>query len=461
MTIDNPLAQPLRLPCGATLPNRIAKAAMTEGLADAGLRATDGHARLYRAWSEGGAGLLLTGNVMIDRRVLERPGNVAIDPAPVDADAMARLKAWAKAGTVNGNHLWMQISHAGRQSPRYVASEPLAPSEVQLKMAGNYRMPRAVREDEILDFIQRFGQVARTAREAGFTGVQIHGAHGYLLSSFLSPNTNRRTDAWGGSLENRARFLLAVIKATRAAVGADFPVALKLNSSDFQKGGFSNEDFVQVVTWLNDASLDLLEISGGSYEQPRLVGHVGEEATALPLPQRETTRQREAYFLEYASAVRKVAMMPLMVTGGFRTREGMEEALRHDAIDVIGLGRPLITDPDAPKRLLAGDRRELPAYERTMRWGPGLFGPTSKVFLLKAINVIGQQGWYCLEIFRLAKGLKPNLRRGVFRAFVAYMWDENVKAYRLHRARRLAAKGAPSLSSNATAGLSGQGAPLK
>ena len=154
-------------------------------------------------------------------------------------------------------------------------------------------------------------------------------------------------------------------------------------------------------------------------------------------------------------------MMPLMVTGGFRTREGMEEALRHDAIDVIGLGRPLITDPSAPKRLLAGENRELPAYERTMRWGPGLFGPTSKVFLLKAINVIGQQGWYCLEIFRLAKGLKPSRNRGVFRAFVSYMWDENVKAGRLHRARRLAAKSAPPASSRPMAGLSGQEAPLK
>jgi 2,4-dienoyl-CoA reductase-like NADH-dependent reductase (Old Yellow Enzyme family) len=166
MTNTSLLAQPLRLPCGVTLPNRIAKAAMTEGIADAHLRATERHVRLYRAWSEGGAGLLLTGNLMIDRRVLERPGNVAIDPAPPDAESMARLKAWARAGTVNGNHLWMQISHAGRQSPWYVTAQPLAPSEVQLKLLGNYWRPRALREEEILDFSASHGWRARRARRA-------------------------------------------------------------------------------------------------------------------------------------------------------------------------------------------------------------------------------------------------------------------------------------------------------
>lgn len=435
MISKQPLSQPLRLPCGATLPNRIAKAAMTEGVADRHLRATDRHAQLYRTWSEGGSGLLLTGNVMIDRRVMERPGNVAIDPSTHDAESMARLKAWARAGTVNGNHLWMQISHAGRQSPWYVASEPLAPSAVQLDLAGNYRRPRALREEEILDFIQRFATTARTAREAGFTGVQIHGAHGYLISSFLSPVTNRRTDAWGGSLENRARFLLEVIKATRAAVGPDFPVALKLNSSDFQKGGFTNEESLQVVRWLNNCSLDLLEVSGGTYEQPRLIGAIGDERTAADVPKAESTRRREAYFLEYAAAIRKVATMPMMVTGGFRTREGMEQAMLEDEIDVIGLGRPLCTDPDVPKRLLAGEISTLPSYERKLRWGPGVFGPTSKVILFKAVNLLGQQGWYYQQIARISDGMEPARGRGVFSAFMRYQFDEHVTAWRMRRVR--------------------------
>lgn len=438
------LAQPLRLPCGATLPNRIAKAAMTEGIADARLRATPRHERLYRAWSEGGAGLLLTGNVMIDRRVLERPGNVAIDPAPPDAESMARLRAWAKAGTVNGNHLWMQISHAGRQSPWYVTAEPLAPSAVQLKMLANYRKPRSLREEEILDFIQRYARVARTAREAGFTGVQVHGAHGYLLSAFLSPVTNRRGDAWGGSLENRARFLLETVKAVRAAVGEDFPVALKLNSADFQQGGFSSDECLQVVQWLNACKLDLLEISGGTYEQPRLLGYSGDAKTALdaagaPMaaPRKaESTRRREAYFLDYAAAMRRVATMPLMLTGGFRSRAGMEEALAGGAVDVIGLARPLCTDADVPRRLLAGSDQPLPTYEHALRWGPGLFAPTSKVYLFKLVNVLGQQGWYYQQIARAGDGLQPDLRRGVFSAFVRYLWDEYATAWRMHRTRR-------------------------
>jgi 2,4-dienoyl-CoA reductase-like NADH-dependent reductase (Old Yellow Enzyme family) len=437
------LEQPLRLPCGATLPNRICKSAMTEGLSDPLLRANESHVRLYREWSRGGAGLLVTGNVMIDRRVLERPGNVAIDPAPADAESMARLRAWAKAGTEAGNHLWMQISHAGRQSPWYVTGQPLAPSPVQLKLMANYRKPRALAEPEILDFIQRYARVAATAREAGFTGVQVHGAHGYLISSFLSPVTNQRSDAWGGSLENRARFLLEAVKAVRAAVGADFPVGVKLNSADFQKGGFSHEECLQVVRWLNDSGLDLLEISGGTYEQPRLLGYSGEAETAVDAAQApmaapkpgESTRKREAYFLDYATAIRKVATMPLMVTGGFRSRAGMEAALASGAVDVVGLARPLCTDADVPKRLLAGGDAPLPSYEHSLSLGSGVFAPTTRIFLFKLVNLLGQQGWYYQQIERLGAGLRPVLDRGVFSAFLRYLWGEYATAWRMVRKR--------------------------
>ena len=435
MTID-PLAQPLSLPCGARLSNRLCKAAMTEGLADAQLRPTARLAALYRRWSEGGAGLLITGNVQIDRRVLERPGNVALDPAPTDAEMMRRLRDWSHAGTLAGNHLWMQISHAGRQSPWYVTREPLAPSAVQLQLFANYASPRALREDEILDFIARYARVAAVARETGFTGVQIHAAHGYLLSSFLSPVTNRRTDAWGGALENRARMLIETIRATRKAVGRDFPVALKLNSDDFRKGGFSHAECLQLVRWLNDESLDLLELSGGTYEQPRLLGFSGKAADATP--QRASTKQREAYFLDYAAEVRKLATMPLMVTGGFRTRAGIEEALDSGAVDIVGLARPLCGEPDLPKRMLAREIDELPRYEKNMRLGPGIFAPTTNVLLFKLINLLGQQGWFYLQIFRLADGKAPDFGLGVFAAFRRYLADEYRQAWRLHRAKRKA-----------------------
>ena len=234
----------------------------------------------------------------------------------------------------------MQISHAGRQSPRYATRQPVGPSDVQLDLMGNYARPRALREDEILALVQRFADVAVIARDTGFTGVQVHGAHGYLLSSFLSPVTNLRTDAWGGSLANRARFLVETVHAVRKAVGRDFPVSVKLNSDDFRKGGFSSADCLGVVELLNGEGLDLLEISGGNYEQPRLLGLSGRDDDAVQV--RESTKVREAYFLDYAAAIRRVATMPMMVTGGFRTRAGMEAALATGDTDMIGLGRPVL-----------------------------------------------------------------------------------------------------------------------
>ena len=433
--MSDPLAQPLRLPCGATLGNRLCKAAMTEGLGDARLRATERLDRLYAAWSEGGAGLLVTGNVMIDKRVLERPGNVAIDPsfAPsVDAEARARLRRWAAAGTRAGNHLWMQISHAGRQSPRYVTRQPLAPSDVQLDLMGNYARPRALREDEILALVARFGEVAAIARETGFTGVQVHGAHGYLISSFLSPVTNHRTDAWGGPLGNRARFLLEAVRAVRKAVGPDFPVSVKLNSDDFRKGGFSHADCLGVVELLSGESVDLLEISGGNYEQPRLLGVSGREDDAVQV--RASTRVREAYFLEYAAAIRRVARMPLMVTGGFRTRAGMEAALASGDTDVIGLGRPFCTHPDVARRLLAGEIDELPAFEHRLHLRPrGRLSPASPWLLAKMVNVLGAQGWYYQQMERLADGRPFDPNRGVMRSFARYWWNDLTRAAALRR----------------------------
>ena len=225
----------LQLPCGVALPNRLLKSAMTEGLADRYDRATERHVTLYRRWSEGGTGTLITGNVMIDRRFLERPGNVVIE----DKDGLEQLRRWAEAGTVAGNQLWMQISHPGRQCSKSSSRRPLAPSDVQLKLMGNFGRPIAMTAQDIQEALDRFARAAGIAREAGFTGVQLHAAHGYLISEFLSPRLNRRNDDWGGSLAARARFLLEAVARTRRVVGSDYPLAVKLNSADFQKGGFS------------------------------------------------------------------------------------------------------------------------------------------------------------------------------------------------------------------------------
>lgn len=435
MSNSDPLAQPFRLPCGVVLPNRLCKAAMTEGLGDARLRATPEHARLYAAWGAGGVGLNITGNVMVDRMVIERPGNVAIDvrhPPSVDAEARARLQAWAQAGTAQGAGLWMQLSHPGRQSPRYATRQPVGPSAVQLDLLGSYKTPRALSEGEILDIIQRFAAAAQIAKETGFTGVQVHGAHGYLISSFLSPVTNRRQDRWGGAVENRARLLIECVRAVRAAVGADYPVAVKLNSDDFRKGGFSHSDCLQVVQLLNQEGLDLLEISGGTYEQPRLLGVEGRSADAVAV--RASTRVREAYFLEYAEAIRAVARMPLMVTGGFRSRAGMEAALAAGAVDVIGLARPFCTHPDCARELLEGRIDRLPAFEAQLHLAAsGWCSPASPLLLMKMINVLGAQGWYYQQMDRIAHGQPVDLKRGVLRSFLRYWWDDLGRAWRMQR----------------------------
>lgn len=428
------IASPLTLPCGATLKNRIAKGAMTEGLGDARNRATEAHVRLYRRWAEGGAGMLLTGNVQIDRRYMERPGNVAIDGEQSN-EAIAALRDYAKAGTANGTHLWMQISHAGRQTPALVNKEPVGPSDKALDMPGaQFGKPRALTGTEIEDVIRRFAFAASVARDTGFTGVQIHGAHGYLISSFLSPDVNTRTDEWGGSLENRARLLLETVRAVRKAVGSDFPISVKLNSADFQRGGFSHEDAIRVASWLNAEGLDLLEISGGTYEQPRLVGL--DDMTLHPEKaetRRESTIAREAYFLDYARDIRAATTMPLMVTGGFRTLTGMNAALASGTMDVVGIARPLCVDPEIAGKLLSGAAQETPAYEKTLRLGPGFLGPHSPVNLIKAMNGWGQQGWFCLQLLRMGAGQNPDPKMGVFSAFRNYAKNEAKTASALQR----------------------------
>lgn len=421
------VSAPLSLPCGASFKNRLCKAAMTEGLADARNRATDRHATLYRRWAQGGASLLITGNVQVDRRYLERAGNIVIEGAQ-SPEQMAALEAMAAAGGENGARMWMQISHAGRQTPRLIATEPVGPSDIALALpGGRFGRPRALTGDEIRDVIARFAHAARVAQQTGFSGVQVHGAHGYLLSEFLSPRVNVRTDEWGGQLENRARLLLECVRAVRAGCGPEFALSVKLNSADFQQGGFSFEDCLRVIEMLNQEGLDLLEISGGTYEQPRLLAIDGLEPV-FEEKVRESTRAREAYFFKYAVAARQVADMPLMVTGGFRTRAAMDEALASGEVDMIGLGRPLCVDADFPEKMLTGSIEAAPDFEGGLRLGPGILGPNSPISLIKVINGFAKIGWYYEQIYRLADGLEPDPGLSALRALLAYDRTEKAKA---------------------------------
>jgi 2,4-dienoyl-CoA reductase-like NADH-dependent reductase (Old Yellow Enzyme family) len=380
--------------------------------------------RLYRIWSEGGASVLLSGNIQVDRNHLERPGNVIIDAEP-DDELRAALARWARAATTRGNHFWAQISHAGRQTPKSINRRPKAPSAVKLALpGGQFGDPVELTIAEIEDIVQRFGVAAAACREAGFTGVEIHAAHGYLLSAFLSPRSNRRADRYGGELRNRARALLEVVDCVRSAVGAKFPIAVKLNSADFQKGGFAFSDSLQVVQWLEQAGVDLIEISGGTYEQPRLVGMEGlEEVEEQDVP--HSTRMREAYFVDFALAMRKEVSIPLLVTGGFRKRTVMEQAIESGGVDLVGLGRPMCVDTDAPARLLAG-LDELNRYEQSLSLLPSCLNFLSAIPLVRSISGFSTMYWFYAQLYAIARNGKADPEMSVFEASRQVLAMENM-----------------------------------
>lgn len=380
-TMSPLLTQPLRLPNGRIIRNRLAKAATSETLATYANNPTLSLVRLYQRWASSGIGLLITGNVMIDRRALGEPGNVVIE----DEADLPLLQQWARSATDQGASIWVQLNHPGKQSTKGLNASNLAPSAVPFskEMAALFETPREATVAEIKDIIRRFGRSAAICQKAGFSGVQIHAAHGYLINQFLSPHHNQRNDEWGGTAEKRRRFLLAVYAEIRQQVGPNFPVAIKLNSADFQRGGFTEEESLATVLALVDAGIDLVEISGGTYE------------TGVAQPQKASSLAREAYFIEFAEKVRALVQVPLMVTGGFRSVAGMDAALRSGAVDVVGVARLMAIDPDAPAALLQG--QDSKQRVRPIKTG------------IKQIDGLGLMEvlWYALQVKRIAAGGEP------------------------------------------------------
>jgi 2,4-dienoyl-CoA reductase-like NADH-dependent reductase (Old Yellow Enzyme family) len=426
------LRQPLLLPCGVTLPNRIAKGAMSEWMADPLQQATVAHQNLYRAFAAGGAGMLLTGNVQVDRLHLEQAGNVVID-GPQNASRRAALRAWSAAAKNAGSQIWMQLSHAGRQSQPLINPTPKAPSAVPLKMPLlKFGTPVPLTHTEILELVDRFANAAAVARETGFDGIELHAAHGYLFSQFLSPRSNLRQDDWGGDLAGRARFLLSVVTAIRRKVGSDFPIAVKLNSADFQRGGFSFEDSQVVAGWLDEAGVDLIEISGGSWEVPAMMNIEVFEPTFDPHVS-QLKRDRESYFARFAPEMRRhIKRAKLMVTGGFLTARGMADAITTGGVDLIGLARPLCLDPNAPSALLKGEVAQLRRREDYLRVGPGILGTNSSIKAIRAINGLAGGTWCNAQMFRMAQGLSPDPNLNFTSTFLRLQ----IKDKRMNRALR-------------------------
>ena len=395
------LADPLDLPSGVRLPNRIAKAALSEALGDADNSPDDRIVALYRRWAHGGYGLLITGNIMVDRAHMGEPGNIAIE----DDRALPQLTAWTKAAHDGGAAIFAQLNHPGRQSNLLnIGHQPVAPSAVPLAMPGA-TTPRELAPTEIEEIIERFATAAAICEEAGFDGVELHAAHGYLITQFLSPLTNLRTDDWGGTAERRMRFLIEVVRRVRRRVRPGFAVAVKLNSADFQRGGFSEDDSRAVVAALAGEAVDLIEVSGGNYEAPAMGGS---EASS--------TREREAYFLDYARSVRREAGgVPIAVTGGFRSRTAMEDALEAGDCDLVGIARPTVTATDAAASILEGRTTTLTTHEIQA----GMRRILGRLTDLKALDGFLNISWNTDQLHRLARGQEPDLDRGALRTAVA------------------------------------------
>lgn len=377
----NPLFAPLTLRSGSVLRNRVAKAAMEEGLAGAGQLPDRRLFTLYRRWAHGGAGLLITGNVMVHAAASTGPGGVVLDAvAP-----LAPFATWAETGKSGGAALWMQINHPGRQVAADMPGVVWAPSAVELRLgrySGRFRLPVAMTAAQIGATVERFAVTAQRAERAGFDGVEIHAAHGYLLSQFLSPLVNLRTDEWGGSLENRARMLRDVVRAVRAAVSPSFAVAVKLNSADFQRGGFDLDDARGVIAMLEPLGVDVVELSGGSYESPAMTGR-STDARA---------REREAYFLDLAVDLAAGSALPLMLTGGITRRDTAEQVLA-DGVAMIGVGSAFAAVPELPDRWREG--RATDAGIRPVNWPDRTLASTAGLALVRR------------QMRRLARGREP------------------------------------------------------
>lgn len=406
---------PLTLPCGQVLPNRIMKAALSEALGNKKNAPDQRLERLYASWSRGGYGLVITGNVMVDRSQLGEPGNVVIE----DERDLAALSRWAKSTRDGGVPIWVQLNHPGRQSnPLALGHQPVAPSAVPLGIPGA-PTPRALTAAEIEDVIERFATSAAVCEAAGFDGVQIHGAHGYLVAQFLSPLSNLRDDEWGGDAERRMRFLVEIVRRVRSRVSPAFAVGLKLNSADFQRGGFSEDESRGVLAALAGEGLDLIEVSGGSYETPAMMGQAA-----------DSTKAREAYFLEYARTVRAIiGDVPLAVTGGFRSRVAMEEAISTGECDVIGLGRPTVTSPDAADVILSGRSDKLVVHQVRA----GMRSLLGRLIDLKSVDGILELSWHTDQLHRVGAGLEPDLNRGRLATVVALVRRNGTTSFRRKR----------------------------
>jgi 2,4-dienoyl-CoA reductase-like NADH-dependent reductase (Old Yellow Enzyme family) len=381
------LSKELRLPNGITLSNRLAQSAMTEHLATGDGAPSWQLIEAYRRFAVSGAALIISGNVMVNGWSLEAPRNVVIE----DERHMPQLRRWAATTSGTDARLILQLSLSGRQTQRGLTlagrrQDVATASAVPLTIGGPlFKPPRALTDPEIRQIIAQFACAARIAAQTGFAGVQIHAAHGYLLSQFLSPLVNQRTDQWGGSVPNRMRMLIEVVRAVKSLTPEAFLLTVKMNVSDFQSGGFDADDALIVAQALENEGVHLIEFSGGTYESSAMIDGG---------PARDQSGAPEPYFLAYAQRFARELTVPVMLSGGFRSRTAMIDAVESGAADVIGLARPIAVEPDFPRRILDGTTQV--SLAKPQKVGN------------KNIDDLLSGAWYQEQIARLGRG-KPTL----------------------------------------------------
>ncbi|KAI0505763.1 NADH:flavin oxidoreductase/NADH oxidase [Xylaria bambusicola] len=405
------ISQPLTLKCGLTLPNRLVKAAMSENMADKNNLPDNKFHVAYGKWAGGGWGMLLTGNVQVDAAYLGNYRETAVDPS-LETQLKQAWKEWAAACNRHGTPTVMQLSHAGRQSPigagrRGLCTQTLAPSSISLDMGGGllakaltpliFGTPREMMLGDIDRVVQQFTYAACLAVDAGFQGIQIHAAHGYLLSQFLSAKANRRTDEYGGSPANRARLVVRVLQAVREAVPASFCVGIKLNSVDHQSSD-ELQNCIEQLRLIVTAGVDFVEISGGTWEDPKMMSN----ADQMPREKSDRSKAREAFFLEFAKAIRyEFPSVPLLVTGGFRTRSGMREAIDSGDCDLIGIARPAVLSPQLPNDIVFN--KNIPDEESTLQTQYIRTPRLAKITGIKAVSSGAESRWYSSEILKMGQ----------------------------------------------------------
>ena len=407
---ENLLFTPITLPNGTTIKNRFFKSAMSEGMGTRDFQPKKNIATLYKRWAEGGTGLIITGNIMVDPKGTAEPGNIVFDKN----SNMEILKDWAKQGQQHGAKVMIQLNHPGKQVPKTIAKETVAPSTIPLGNGLNklFSTPRALTTSEVEELVQKFVTSAKVAKEAGFSGVQIHAAHGYLISQFLSPHDNRRTDKYGGSLENRMRFLKEIYLGMREKLGKDFTIGIKINSTDFKEDGLTEEDSLKTIIELANLGLDFVEISGGTYERPAMMG-----ATS------KSTNQ--VFFAEYSKKLKQKIEIPVVVTGGIRSINAMNTLLNDSTTDFIGIARPLTIDPNIPNKIKQGTY----TIVETTRVSTGV-KKLDKIFG-SLLGIV----YYQVLMQNIAKGKEPKATKNAWPSLIQAVYNQGLAVLFPQRAK--------------------------